>query len=412
MPKAGKHVTFIPFVTAAGEVLAVFYVLSGRLMADRIYRADFPEMAASSSVRTRNAHQRDAGWPRYYCVSKTGYVNARMWKNIILRVVEDWRSVPGRPDPIFLMDHFSAHIDKDVIDTMLDMNAHAAFLPANTTHVLQPLDNNVFANFQRALKNLLMHKLGPAGLADRPISTLLLALAPEAEAEALTTPVIKKAFETTGVHPWNKKRFLDLAAHSCREREFVPDGAQEVVDAARRVVEEAVQQSARDVSTRVTRTLRTPEQGEQPMTVEEMARVTRENERHRKEEQDARAAASAAKKRQKEEERRSRKERHRRNRVERKRTEMMTCRFRGGPFKGGCTTRIWLDDDSYADGALWCHYCDGWGYCDDHATHRSGGLRHHVNICASKHQPKRARRDKHAAPQPARRPPKQSRHKK
>lgn len=194
--------TYLPFVAADGTVLCSFYILkqtsaSGCAMLDLT-----DENALFGNSRSRSS------WPRYFAATETGYINKATWRNILSKVVELWTSkYPGLNCRIY-MDNLSSHCCPIAVGQAFHKGVHCWFLPKNTSHFLQPLDNLCFAQMRRILNRLVAEeRLKSAIWAVDGHSFMQLVFT--AEQEAMSRRVVLKSFEQTAIMPFNKKVMLE-----------------------------------------------------------------------------------------------------------------------------------------------------------------------------------------------------------
>ena len=383
-PKAGKHVTVLPFVSAAGEVVAIFYILAGRLAADGKLEVPVHMKHPDHSASAQGSRRTRGRWPRYYCASKTGYVTTEMWRNIVAKVIRLYRRDGPKPDPSFLMDQYAAHVNLDTVDFMLEQRTHPVFLPANTTHHLQPLDNGLFASFDRALARAAQAHVGMLGEWKRPFSELLVQLAPSVEADVFTPEAIMGAFERTGISPWRQEVFHERARHGCARR--VNSGPHEAraIAAAERVVLRAADH-AEGVNRVERRKLRVDEgEAAYPVLGSTMRANARASEAEQARKREQRRQAVQQRKQQRLEERARRAEEKRQKDARDEEERKRRCQFGHSHPDTFCGEPIWFDDDTYEPGAAWCEHCNAFGYCADHMRTKGQYMDQHERSCKAR----------------------------
>ena len=84
-------------------------------------------------------------------------------------------------------------------------------LPSNTSHFLQPLDEKVFATFKGYIAKRSYDLSVAASFSNVNLKQLWWSLAFEAEEAAFTDRIIKSAFRTTGLFPWDPARIKSRA---------------------------------------------------------------------------------------------------------------------------------------------------------------------------------------------------------
>jgi hypothetical protein len=109
---------------------------------------------------------------------------------------------------------------------LLQNNAFALFLPSHTTHLLQPLDNLVFATF-KGVVSLHQDQMNKANkLYTQRINNVIEEIITEAEKQAFKKKsIIKKYYANTGLWPPNFERIHELVREQCEvdlRKEFPP----------------------------------------------------------------------------------------------------------------------------------------------------------------------------------------------
>ena len=86
------------------------------------------------------------------------------------------------------------------------------YLPRYTSHFLQPLDDNIFANLKEIWRSLMVVDRFNASLLSVDLSQLLLDSMLEAEKRTMcNTDLIKSAWKNTGIHPFDEEKIKQLA---------------------------------------------------------------------------------------------------------------------------------------------------------------------------------------------------------
>ena len=153
------------------------------------------------------------GGPSGECfnVTKSGWFD--------MTIFEDWfqniflhadRKLQGRK--ILLADNLSSHVSLEVLRLCQKFDIHLIFLPANSTHLLQPLDVAFFAPMKRAWREILNEwrgtnegrKLGALPKVKFPVllKKLFCRIAKDAQ------NILKAGFKKTGIYPLDKEEVL------------------------------------------------------------------------------------------------------------------------------------------------------------------------------------------------------------
>ena len=142
-------------------------------------------------------------------------MNREIFSRAMLLFVQWWTTLYPGLNCLLLCDNLEAHRDAEGLRHATSHGAHVFFLPPNTSHFLQPLDDKVFAIYKTCLRkfgNKLNMKFGKmrqklAGHA----SSVITAATPMAEHIAFSDKHIQEAFKNTGIYPWNPELILTQA---------------------------------------------------------------------------------------------------------------------------------------------------------------------------------------------------------
>ena len=187
--------TLIPFISADGGVFMSFYVVKDKK------EAEFKEVIPKESKRR-------GSWPRQYAVSRSGFVDKRLWREIMYAFEREYHLIHPGLDCIVFMDNCAVHRD-DLLDLtdlqnnlILDLACKGVwvyFLPPNTTAWLQPLDDVCFGNLKRVLGEERERVCFEAALYRNEDGRLDLQGCYSSEEQAFTPAVIKRSWENTGM---------------------------------------------------------------------------------------------------------------------------------------------------------------------------------------------------------------------
>lgn len=209
------HASVIPFVRADGEIVMVVFVLNGSVRGKDEDIFEIPQAlptATKLSLRTS---------PRTFCTfSPTGRVDGPLWKVIAETFAKTWKELYGEGlECHVIMDNLGAHRDLEACRILLSSKIYGWFIPANSSHITQPLDNVPFAE----LKKQWYAELERAGPLQRDNRTILfLQKALRVLSASLTQRVVVAGFRNTGIFPWDpivlKIRTKEWSAAWQRER--------------------------------------------------------------------------------------------------------------------------------------------------------------------------------------------------
>ena len=204
MQKLGRHVSILPFVNTRGETWLVVYLLSGEASTDEDGQETVNVTLPSPTV----GHPKRGSFSRIYVPTSHGFITSSAWYSILehfSRVIKPHRS--GEEVIIFL-DNASPHRDSRTMKFLLKQRIHLVFLPSGSTYLIQPLDDLVFARWREWLNGAAGRRYRVSRPDAGPMIQTLLALSPRVEAVAFTPDVIKRAWQMTGLWPWNPEKKL------------------------------------------------------------------------------------------------------------------------------------------------------------------------------------------------------------
>lgn len=189
--------TIIPFVAASGKVWMVVYVFK---------TISIKSVKAKDAVAIRPiAKETRSTWPSYYAMTNEGYITNDLWVNIIATFVDLISCHLGDRHALLLLDRVSSHLEASTIKTLLDNNVELLYLPAHSSHILQPLDDIIFATFKAKAHEAKHKEIIRRQLTRQSLDTVTQDAVCVAEKQAFTTSIITKAFKNTGIWPFNKK---------------------------------------------------------------------------------------------------------------------------------------------------------------------------------------------------------------
>lgn len=191
MPRREKIRTIVMAVTAAGDVLVEL-----RIFAD-------PDKADDTTVAT--AAPRDVrAWPVYYAVTDHGFMDSKLWKDLMEKVVSRYNESRSALPPVLLLDHHTTHEQLDALQFLHENGWQTLFFPPHTTHFLQPLDDVCFAQFKRTLEASFSERLTVHALnRTRPENVVGDAI-DDASRDAFTKEAIVQSFANVGMHPFDR----------------------------------------------------------------------------------------------------------------------------------------------------------------------------------------------------------------
>jgi hypothetical protein len=195
----GLYSSVVPFVSAAGEVISVFYVLASP--------PGQPDLLVPHHRRARD----HTGYREYYLTTATGYTNDEIFPAMVAQFEEDFHRLYPGLRVVCYMDRLSSHCTAGLLASLQDKQVSLVLFPSGTTQFFQPLDDVVFALFKNKLRAYRDEELTSEPLrTDLQEHTLLSAMM-RALKEALEPGPIKASFANTGIYPWNPDRIRENA---------------------------------------------------------------------------------------------------------------------------------------------------------------------------------------------------------
>lgn len=133
----------------------------------------------------------------------SGFINEIVFIDWLKRFIE-WLNTKRNKSEIHLLilDNLKSHLTYDVIITAKQNNIELLALPSNCTHIIQPLDINLFKRFKSSLRNKL-----PERITELMVNYLsnqeFVKLVSELWLDTFNIVNIKKSFELAGICPFN-----------------------------------------------------------------------------------------------------------------------------------------------------------------------------------------------------------------
>lgn len=189
--------SLLTFVSADGGVMLSVDILNGRFKEANEATVNFTMEEAPSTTR--------GTWPRFFCWTDTGYLDADTFKAVLSKVAEVWHvRNPGIPALLF-GDQLAAHRRADIAEFALTLGLFLFSLAANTSHITQPLDEAPFGVLQLVTRHNHEVAVMDGMLTNSNTRDALLMAAYAAERRAFTRPVISGAFRRRGLWPFDPK---------------------------------------------------------------------------------------------------------------------------------------------------------------------------------------------------------------
>lgn len=361
--------------------------------------------------------RRGQPFERIFCFTETGYLNGALFAKIMDLFGDLWRTLYEGINCLLIGDNLEIHRQDGVIKTAKQKGVHMFFLPPNTTHFLQPLDDLVFAVYKNQLRDF-AGKLNRAlssstSKLSREASSIVSIAANFAEESAFQPSVVRKSWEHT-LLPFDSQKIIEnarlnigLETHSNEPRKltditkFAEDAVvgmmhrhQEVVSHAKRsnrqvtlsynygelydtdsilkkAEEERLHREAKE-------RLKQDQEAEKAQKQEERQKIAEEKKTRKEEEEARKEEKKQAKMKERQKRRREKEEAaamRKRARIEKgKEVEGRRCKV------AGCRTVYYAKSDPKFQ---WCWYCDYFGICPTHSKEKRNRdmLKAHESDC-------------------------------
>lgn len=187
-PQTREWVTILETINAAGQIIKPLIIFKGRAPQTTWFEGDTPDWMYTTSENGWTANRIALGWLQQIYIPETSKECSR--------------------HRMLIMDGHGSHIDIEFLWLCKQHNIQLLFLPAHSSHVLQPLDLGVFSPLKTR------YRKGIAELASlddaAPVKKQrFLSLYNLARTEALTSRVIRSGWSATGLCPWNPAKGLN-----------------------------------------------------------------------------------------------------------------------------------------------------------------------------------------------------------
>jgi len=230
--RSTRHQTvasLLTFVAADGSVLLSVYILKGRF-------GDGDEAAVN--CRMEDAPRVTRGtWPRFYVWNDSGYLDAEIFKAVLIKVAEEFHiKYPGLSALLF-GDQLAAHRRLDIVEFAIGLGLFLFSLAKNTSHITQPLDEAPFGILQAARVRRNKEAVMDGMLTNSDTRDALMMAAYQAKRQAFSRPVIVGAFRRRGLWPFD----ADLMQANVRANLGMVESGETPAEAARKAAAEVIQ---------------------------------------------------------------------------------------------------------------------------------------------------------------------------
>ena len=153
--------------------------------------------------------------------TEAGFINSDAWKNTMMELERVIRPFRGSEKVILVVDNATPHKSLDAIKWMHEHNMYMVYLPPNTSHLLQPLDQEAFANWKRHLL-LEVKSVNPIRFQTvESLTEVLIQMGAKAERKAFTKKILVGCWRKTGLYPFDpdvvRGRVVEGVENKCIE---------------------------------------------------------------------------------------------------------------------------------------------------------------------------------------------------
>ena len=364
--KTGTVGSIVPFVNAIGNCFLLIVC----------YKCTSTQATSLSVVEIDVKARRSDVGPMMvqHIATVSGFMTTQSWR-MAMRFFAQARTNAGlKSSCVLLMDNLAAHKDYEVVSVGMNNGIYTCFLPPNTSHLLQPLDQAPFAIFKRELAREVGAQMRTDAWGNRPdrAAVKILQSVPKAFAAAFKPHIIQGAWSATGLYPFDANKVRQLAkensnAVSVQElvHGAVPAAKSKMIEMAHTIWTTKLAKIQKDkTNTKVVRVKDAYNNGVDCFDVIKLADTIAVLEKAKVEEKARNKEAMVRKKAEKA-------EKHART-VARKQEAAKKHAYRCmGTAKTGRCRAIWKAEARKAEAWYWCQKCDGHGLCPTHYVNRS-----------------------------------------
>jgi len=236
---ATRHSTvasLLTFIAADGSVFLSVYVMKAKFVEGEDADVQFRLHAAPRTSRR--------SWPRFYCWTETGFLDGDTFSNVVDLVAAEWAVRNPSTNLLLFGDRLGAHMRPATLEKALERKVYLFFLPPNASHFIQPLDASPFGSFHVVMRGSNEQLTIDGMMTNTGTRDSLLASAFVAERKAFEPHIVREAFRTTGLFPFDRAVIIARA----KENLGVGEDATPVVDQARAAAAEVIRASRERVS--------------------------------------------------------------------------------------------------------------------------------------------------------------------
>jgi hypothetical protein len=180
--------TVVPFVSADGKCVAVFFLLKNRKEGNREFNVFLP---ITDKALT---------FPSFWCWNKNGYLD----EVTMLLMLQKIGTIMGEKRALFLCDQFEAHHTTKVRSFYDGVKYVLCLFVANLSYKHNPLDNAMNATLKKTFRATFSRNQWLAALTGAPILYMFFESMYEAVFKAYSPDIVIRSFANTGVWPISK----------------------------------------------------------------------------------------------------------------------------------------------------------------------------------------------------------------
>lgn len=193
--------TILPFVAASGRVWLVVLIYKCMSGSDG-------STSTTVSVPTKARVSRK-GWPTYYATSAKGFITNELWTGIIATFIEVVKASARGKHVLLLLDRQTSHLEITSMKALIDSDIHPLYLPAHTTHIVQPLDNVILGGLKLMMRLKKSVEMLRRFILKEDMNSIIQDVFTDLGCEAFKPEIIQAGFRKTGVWPFDKKSILE-----------------------------------------------------------------------------------------------------------------------------------------------------------------------------------------------------------
>lgn len=150
-------------------------------------------------------------YPIYLVTSKSGYMCRELWMetmNIFVTEAQNRQGLGHSDQALLFLDGCSSHVKDDTIAFLKDHNIISIYFPSNTSHIVQPCDDKVFANFKAEMNRIRNNTAARCTVTDEDQNKFALFDCIKAYQKAVSKSVIIASFKDRGICPFDTSKIL------------------------------------------------------------------------------------------------------------------------------------------------------------------------------------------------------------